>query len=42
MAPVELDLLFIPDAVDVTAVAHGDVAVVAAQHHLSTFGNDEE
>ena len=37
---MEPDLLVIPDALDITAVAHGDVAVVAAQHHLGAFGDD--
>ena len=29
-----------PDAVYIAAVAHGDVAVIAAQNHLGTFGDD--
>ena len=29
-----------PDAVYIAPVAHGDVAVVAAQHHLGALGDD--
>ena len=37
---VQFDGLMLPDAPDVTLVAHGDVAVVAAQHHLRALGDD--
>ena len=37
---VEADLLMLPDALLVAAVAHGDIAVIAAQHHLGTLGDD--
>ena len=40
LLPMQLDFLMLPDALNVALVAHGDVAVVAAQHHLGTLGND--
>ena len=35
-----LDHFMLPDATDIAAVAHGDVRIVATQHHLGTFGDD--
>ena len=37
---MKFDLLMLPDAPDIAPVAHGNVAVVAAQQHLGTFGDD--
>ena len=30
----------LPDAVYITSVAHGDIAIIAAQHHLCALGDD--
>ena len=38
--PVELNRFSLPDAGHVALVAHGDVAVVAAQDHLGALGAD--
>ena len=37
---VEFDFLVFPDAPDIALVAHGNIAVIAAQNHLSAFGDD--
>lgn len=37
---VKLDDLMLANALQVAAVAHGDISIVAAQHHLCAFGND--
>ena len=37
---VQLNHLMLPDAPDITLVAHGNIAVVAAQHHLCALGDD--
>ena len=37
---MQLDDLFVPDAPDIAPVAHGNVGIIAAQHHLSAFGDD--
>ena len=39
--PVELDHPALLDAPDIAAVAHGDITVITAQHHLSALGNDK-
>ena len=37
---MQFDDLMFTDAADVAAVAHGDVAVVAAKQDLGAFGDD--
>ena len=37
---VQFDFFVLPDTPDVALVAHGNVAVVAAQHHLRAVGDD--
>jgi len=37
---VEFDFFMFPDPPDITLVAHGNIAVIAAKYHLSAFGDD--
>ena len=37
---VKFDDLVLPNALDIALVAHGNIAVIAAQHHLGTFRDD--
>ena len=37
---VQFNDLVLPDTPDIALVAHGDIAVVAPQHHLGALGDD--
>ena len=37
---MQFDFLMFPDAGFIAAVAHGNIAIIAAQHHLGTLGDD--